>query len=71
MNRKGRPEKIKPSELSILRELALEQPLAMLDELAFQSRTGLQVHSATLRKEKNFFEARVTEYQTGEALVWE
>lgn len=52
MKRKGRPEKIKPSDLSILRELALEQPLATLDELvkAFQIRTGLQVHSATLRK---------------------
>lgn len=52
MKRKGRPEKIKPSDLSVLRELALEQPLATLDELvkAFQIRTGLQVHSATLRK---------------------
>jgi ribonucleoside-diphosphate reductase beta chain len=26
---------------------------------------------ANLRKEKNFFETRVTEYQTGGALVWE
>lgn len=52
MKRKGRPEKIKPSDLSLLRELALAQPLATLDELvkAFQIRTGLQVHSATLRK---------------------
>jgi len=52
MKRKGRPEKINPSELSVLQELALEQPLATLDELvkAFQGRTGLQVHSATLRK---------------------
>ncbi|TPQ24200.1 transposase [Methylomonas koyamae] len=52
MKRKGRPEKIKPSDLSLLRELALEQPLATRDELvkAFQIRTGVQVHSATLRK---------------------
>lgn len=35
-----------------MRELALVQPLATLDELVktFQIRTGLQVHSATLRK---------------------
>ena len=26
---------------------------------------------ANLRKEKNFFETRVTEYQTGGALAWE
>ncbi|MDR2031337.1 MAG: ribonucleotide reductase, partial [Azoarcus sp.] len=26
---------------------------------------------ANLRKEKNFFETRITEYQTGGSLVWE
>jgi len=45
MKRKGRPEKIKPSDLSLLHELALQQLLATLDELvkAFQSHltTGL------------------------------
>lgn len=52
MKRKGRPEKISPSALSVLRELALELPLATLEELVktFQMRTGLQVHGATLRK---------------------
>lgn len=49
MKRKGRPEKISPSALSVLRELALELPLATLDELvkAFQTRTGLQVYRFT------------------------
>jgi hypothetical protein len=52
MKGKGQPEKINLTNQSILRELALEQPLATLAELAkaFQTRTGLQVHGATLCK---------------------
>lgn len=52
MKRLGRPEKISEAELAVLRTLALEQSGSTLDELckAFQARTGLRVHSATLRK---------------------
>lgn len=52
MKREGRPEKIRSEGLCVLRELALKPAPATLDELvkAFQIRSGLQVHSAPLRK---------------------
>lgn len=52
MKRRGRPKRIEAIHHDLLRELALQQPQATLGELvkAFQSRTGVLVHSATLSK---------------------
>lgn len=52
MKRTGRPAKITPADLELLKELTTEKPTATLEELvkAFQARTARCVHSATLRK---------------------
>lgn len=52
MKRTGRPAKLTPADLELLKELTAEKPTATLEELvkAFQSRTARCVHSATLRK---------------------
>lgn len=52
MKRTGRPEKVDATGLELLRELALERPVATLAELveAYRARTGVQAHPATLSK---------------------
>jgi transposase len=52
MKRSGRPAKITPEDLEILKELTTEKPTATLEELvkAFQARITRGVHSSTLRK---------------------
>jgi len=52
MKRTGRPAKITPSDIELLKQLTTEKPTATLDELVkdFQTRTTRCVHSATLRK---------------------
>ena len=47
------------------RQLGLEEPYP-----GAQNRTPWLDEQANMRKEKNFFETRVTEYQTGGALDW-
>lgn len=47
------------------RQLGLEEPYP-----SAQNRTPWLDEQANMRKEKNFFETRVTEYQTGGALDW-
>jgi len=47
------------------RQLGLEEPFPNA-----QNRTPWLDEQANMRKEKNFFETRVTEYQTGGALDW-
>ncbi len=48
------------------RQLGFEEPFP-----GSQNRTPWLDEQATMRKEKNFFETRVTEYQTGGALNWD
>jgi len=48
------------------RQLGLEEPFP-----GAQSRTPWLDEQANMKKEKNFFETRVTEYQTGGALKWD
>ncbi len=48
------------------RQLGMNEPFA-----GAQCRLSWLDEQANLRKEKNFFETRVTEYQTGGALSWE
>ena len=48
------------------RQLKIEEPFA-----GAENRLGWLDEQANLRKEKNFFETRVVEYQTGAALHWE
>jgi len=48
------------------RQLGLEEPFP-----SAQSRTPWLDEQANMKKEKNFFETRVTEYQTGGALKWD
>jgi len=48
------------------RQLGLEEPYP-----GAQNRTPWLDEQANMRKEKNFFETRVTEYQTGGALDWD
>jgi putative transposase len=52
MKRHGRPEKITGEHLSLLREIALEQPMATVEELVEQLllKTGLSVSKVTLSK---------------------
>lgn len=52
MSRGGRPSKIGEDEKEILRQIVEASPLATLEEVtaAFRARTGLAVHSATVRK---------------------
>ncbi|MEH6456720.1 MAG: ribonucleotide-diphosphate reductase subunit beta [Cocleimonas sp.] len=47
------------------RQLALEEPFP-----GAQNRSAWLDEQANMKKEKNFFETRVTEYQTGGALEW-
>ena len=49
------------------RQLGLEEPFPGTTEAALPWLD----EQANLRKEKNFFETRVTEYQTGGALTWD
>ena len=48
------------------RQLGFEEPFA-----GAENRTPWLDEQANMRKEKNFFETRVTEYQTGGALNWD
>ena len=48
------------------RQLGLEEPFP-----GAQNRSAWLDEQANMKKEKNFFETRVTEYQTGGALDWE
>ncbi|PID46333.1 MAG: ribonucleotide reductase [Proteobacteria bacterium] len=48
------------------RQLGLEEPFP-----GAQNRTPWLDEQANMKKEKNFFETRVTEYQTGGALKWD
>ncbi|MCK5917762.1 MAG: ribonucleotide-diphosphate reductase subunit beta, partial [Cocleimonas sp.] len=48
------------------RQLGFEEPFP-----GAQNRTPWLDEQANMRKEKNFFETRVTEYQTGGALNWD
>jgi len=52
LSKGGRPKKIGNKEKTVLRQIVKQKPLASLDELtdAFCARTGLSVHSATVRK---------------------
>jgi len=52
LSKGGRPKKIGAEEKKVLREIVKQKPLASPDELtaAFCARTGLSVHSATVRK---------------------
>lgn len=52
MKPRGRPAKIQTADIEIVRELALSKPLATVAELmeAFQERTGIAVHAATVSK---------------------
>jgi ribonucleoside-diphosphate reductase beta chain len=48
------------------RQLGFEEPFP-----GAKNRTPWLDEQANMRKEKNFFETRVTEYQTGGALNWD
>jgi len=52
MARRGRPKKVQPEHLPVLREIVTDKPLATLTELrqAFAARTGISLYIGTLRK---------------------
>lgn len=52
LSKSGRPNKLGETEKTVLRQIVEEKPTATLDEVtaAFSTRTGLSVHSATVRK---------------------
>ncbi len=52
MARRGRPRKVKPEHLPVLREIVTDLPLATLTEIrdAFADRTGVSLYIGTLRK---------------------
>ena len=52
-------------------EIETPKTCSILDPDCDACQLGWLDEQANMRKEKNFFETRVTEYQTGEALNWE
>lgn len=49
---RGRPKKVQPDHLPVLREIVTDEPLATLTELrdAFAARIGISLYIGTLRK---------------------
>ena len=52
MSKRGRPRRLGPSDIEVLKALVMDRPLATLGELttALVERTGQPVHPATVRK---------------------
>lgn len=52
MARRGRPKKVKPEHLPVLREIVTDKPLATLTEIrdAFAARSGISLYIGTLSK---------------------
>ncbi len=61
--------------IDVINQIKIENPdlwtKAFQDEVRAMVRTAAELEAMDLKKEKNFFETRVIEYQNGGALNWE
>ena len=58
-------------KIARLKDISADDAIGLVSDCVYQIIDGVETHEAVdLKKEKNFFETRVTEYQTGGALEW-